>query len=202
MSIFLKEQVLPRDLAQSEKSVVQKVYRRYYRGKWHESDTPQKGYNVISYYATKVRIRLYHSDREDAQKDADKYNKRLAAYKQGLNRAVEYDVVEDDSVPESIPWTQLPNTIRNPFLWPHNNGSNGDLSWLYEHSDRYSEQWAVWFTRKLLREETFQGMDRMYSAGNTTRKFFELIFANNVAFAGYKLYWSKSDNRWYVIAPV
>lgn len=201
MSIFLKEQVLAKDLTQAEKSVVKKVYRRYYRGKWYESDTPQKGYNVISYYATKVRIRLYHSDIEDAQRDADRYNKRLAAYKQGISR-VEYDILDDANVPEIIPWQNLPSKIRNPLYWPHDNSSDSDLSWLYEHSDEYSEAWDNWKVRKLLREETKPGMEKPYKAGNTTRKFFELIFSNNTQYAGYKLYWSNSDNRWYVIAPV
>lgn len=202
MNIFLKDKVFAKDLSPQERSTVVKVYRRYYRGRWYESNTPQPGYDIISYYATKVKTRLYHSDREDAQRDADKYNKRLAAYKQGRNPSVEYDIMSDDNIPNSIPWQQLPRDIRNPFLWPHNNSDMDDLSWLYEHADRYSNNWAEWYTRQLLREESENGMDKVYKAGNTTRKFFELIFSNNVAYAGCNLYWSKSDNRWYVIKPV
>lgn len=202
MSILLKKQVLAKDLTPQERSTVKKVYRRYYRGKWYESDTPKEGYNIISYYATKVKTRLYHSDREDAQNDADKYNRRLAAYKQGRNPAVEYDVVDDANIPETKTWASMPRDIRNPWLWPHNNASDGDVSWLYEHSDNYSVNWDNWKLRKLLREETKTCMDELFMAGNTTRKFFETIFANDTRFAGFKLYWSKGDNRWYAIAPV
>ena len=202
MSIFLKKQVLAKDLSPQERSTVKKVYRRYYRGKWYESDTPKQGYDIISYYATKVKTRLYYSDREDAQRDADKYNRRLAAYKQGRNPEVEYDVVDDASIPNTKKWSTMPSDIRNPWLWPHNNSSEDDLSWLYEHSEDYSENWDNWKLRKLLRDETKGGMDRQYKAGNTTRKFFKSIFANDVSFAGFDLYWSKSDNRWYAIKPV
>lgn len=200
--MFIRKEVLPSDLLPSERSVVVKVYRKYSRGKWYESETPKEGYNIVSYYATKVRVRLYHSDREDALEDARKYNKRLAAYKQGKNPLIEYDVVDDDSIPEIIPWQNLPRAIRNRFLWPHNNSSEDDLSWLYEHADDYSEAWDNWKVRKLLKEETKSGMDRVLKAGNTTRKFFELIFDNDTKYAGYELYYSKSDNRWYVIRPV
>lgn len=202
MSIFLKDKVFAKDLSPQERSTVVRVYRRYYRGRWYESNTPKPGYDIVSYYATKVKTRLYHSDREEAQADADKYNKRLAAYKQGRNPGVEYDIASDDDIPDVIPWTQMPRDLRNPNLWPHNNSDQSDLSWLYEHSDRYSEAWDKWYIRKLLREETKSGMDKPYKAGNTTRKFFGLIFSNNVAYAGYELYWSKSDSRWYAIKPV
>lgn len=200
--MFIRKEVLPNDLLPSERSVVVKVYRKYSRGKWYESETPKEGYNIISYYATKVRVRLYHSDREDALEDARKYNKRLAAYKQGKNPLIEYDVVDDDSIPAIIAWHNLPRTIQNPFLWPHNNTSEDDLSWLYEHAEDYSENWDNWKVRRLLREETKSGMDRVFKAGNTTRRFFELIFDNDTKYAGYELYYSKSDNRWYVIKPV
>lgn len=200
--MFIRKEVLPNDLLPSERSVVVKVYRKYSRGKWYESETPKEGYNIVSYYATKVRVRLYHSDREDALEDARKYNKRLAAYKQGKNPLIEYDVVDDDNIPAIIAWHNLPRTIQNPFLWPHNNTSEDDLSWLYEHADDYSENWDNWKVRRLLREETKSGMDRVFKAGNTTRRFFELIFDNDTKYAGYELYYSKSDNRWYVIKPV
>lgn len=200
--MLLRKEVLPSDLLPSERSVVVKVYRKYSRGKWYESETPKEGYNIISYYATKVRVRLYHSDREDALEDARKYNKRLAAYKQGKNPLVDYDLIDDSQIPEIIAWKDLPRAIRNPFLWPHNNSSEDDLSWLYEHADDYSEAWDDWKVRRLLKEETKSGMDRVFKAGNTTRKFFELIFANDTKYAGYDLYYSKSNNRWYVIRPV
>lgn len=200
--MFIRKEVLPNDLLPSERSVVVKVYRKYSRGKWYESETPKDGYNIVSYYATKVRVRLYHSDREDALEDARKYNKRLAAYKQGKNPLIEYDVVGDDSIPAIIAWRNLPRAIQNPFLWPHNNSSEDDLSWLYEHADDYSENWDNWKVRRLLQEETKSGMDRVFKAGNTTRRFFELIFDNDTKYAGYELYYSKSDNRWYVIRPV
>ena len=200
--MFIRKEVLPNDLLPSERSVVVKVYRKYSRGKWYESETPKEGYNIISYYATKVRIRLYHSDREDALEDARKYNRRLAAYKQGKNPLIEYDVVDDTMIPEIIPWGNLPQKIRDRRYWPHNNDSNDELSWLYEHADDYSEAWDNWKVRKLLKEETKSGMDRPYKAQNTTRQFFELIFDNDTKYAGYKLYYSSSDNRWYAIAPV
>ena len=180
MSFLYKKQVFADDLLPHEQSTVKVVYRRYYRGKWYASDTPKAGYNIISYYATKVRIRIYHSDREDAQRDADKYNKRLASYKQGLNQLADYDVVSDDRIPQAKTWASMPSTIRNPIYWPHNNESNGDLSWLYEKSDEYSDNWDNWKLRKLLQEETKEGMTRQYKAGNTTKKFFSIIFANDV----------------------
>ena len=202
MSFLHKKQVFTDDLSPQERSTVKMVYRRYYRGKWYESDTPKEGYNIISYYATKVKTRLYHSDVEDAKADAEKYNKRLAAYKQGRNKLVDYDMVPDDQIPISKTWASMPRDIRNPLNWPHNNESGGKLSWLYEKSGDYSEAWDNWKLRKLLKEETKAGMDLPYAAGNTTRKFFGLIFANDVKFAGFELYWSKTDNRWYAIAPV
>lgn len=197
---MFKQEVLPEDLLPSERSVVVKVYRKYSRGKWYESETPKEGYNIISYYATKVRVRLYHSDREDAVEDARKYNKRLAAYKQGKNPLIE--LVDDAMIPEIIPWVNLPRIIRDRRYWPHNNSSNNELSWLYEKSDDYSEAWDNWKVRKLLKEETKSGMDHPYKAQNTTRKFFEAIFSNDTKYAGYDLYYSTSHNRWYVIRPV
>ena len=197
---MFKKEVLPNDLLPSERSVVVKVYRKYSRGKWYESETPKEGYNIVSYYATKVRVRLYHSDREDAEEDARKYNKRLASYKQGKNPLIE--IVDDAMIPEIIPWGYLPKKIRDPRYWPHNNESGGELSWLYEKSDDYSEAWDNWKVRKLLKEETKSGMDHPYRLQNTTRQFFELIFANDTKYAGYDLYYSNSDNRWYVIRPV
>lgn len=197
---MFRKEVLPNDLLPSERSVVVKVYRKYSRGKWYESETPKEGYNIVSYYATKVRVRLYHSDREDALEDARKYNKRLAAYKQGKNPLIE--LVDDAMIPEIIPWVNLPRIIRDPRYWPHNNASNDELSWLYEKSDDYSEAWDNWKVRKLLKEETKSGMDQPYRLQNTTRKFFEAIFANDTKYAGYDLYYSNSDNRWYVIRPV
>ena len=202
MSFLHKKQVFADDLSPQERSTVKMVYRRYYRGKWYESDTPKEGYNIISYYATKVKTRLYHSDIEDAQADRDKYNKRLAAYKQGRNKLADYDLVPDDKIPQSKTWASMPSTIRNPLYWPHNNASDDDLSWLYEHADDYSEAWDNWKLRELLKEETKEGMDESYASGNTTRKFFNLIFSNDTSFAGFDLYWSKGDNRWYAIAPV
>ena len=70
-------------LKKEEMSQVVKVYRRYYRGKWYESETPQPNYNIVSYYATKVKSRLYYSTEAEAQARADKYNERLQAYKKG-----------------------------------------------------------------------------------------------------------------------
>ena len=197
---MFRKEVLPNDLLPSERSVVVKVYRKYSRGKWYESETPKEGYNIVSYYATKVRVRLYHSDREDAEEDARKYNKRLASYKQGKNPLIE--IVDDAMIPEIIPWGNLPKKIRDTRYWPHNNESGGELSWLYEKSDDYSEAWDNWKVRKLLKEETKSGMDHPYRLQNTTRQFFELIFANDTKYAGYDLYYSNSDNRWYVIRPV
>ena len=61
------------ELNDEQKSEVATIYRRYYRGKWYQSDTPMYGYEKY-YYATKVRIRLYYKDKESAEKEAEKYN--------------------------------------------------------------------------------------------------------------------------------
>ena len=48
------------ELSDKEKSEVIKVYRKYDKkqDKWYKSNTPQAGYNIIRYQATKVRIAM------------------------------------------------------------------------------------------------------------------------------------------------
>lgn len=107
------------ELQDEEKSKVIKVYRRYYRGQWYESETPQPHYDIVSYYPTKVSNRLYYSTESEAQARADAYNKRLQAYKKG----------QQQEIPNDITWYDFSGTdVQNPLIWWHESGS-----WLYAH---------------------------------------------------------------------
>ncbi len=146
----MKPEVL---LKEEEKSKVVKVYRRYSRGKWYSSPIPLPGFNTISYKATKKRNALYHSDRAEAEKDAEDYNRRLQAYKKG----------RQPSIPENISWYDFNGTeVQNPLIWWHDSGS-----WLYAHG--YDD----WDTQELLEDLPF--MERYEDYGHTTLDFFEVL---------------------------
>ena len=150
-------------LKNEEMSKVVKVYRRYYRGKWYESETPQPNYNIVSYYATKVRDRLYYSSEAEAQARADKYNERLKAYKKG----------QQTPFPSVISWYFFNGTeVQNPLIWWHNSGS-----WLYAHG--YDD----WDTEELLTDDMLFKYD---DYGHTTLDFFNILF-NTTAFYKYEI---------------
>ena len=151
------------ELKQDEMSKVVKVYRRYYRGKWYISETPQPSYDIVSYYATKVKTHLYYDTEEEAQERADKYNKRLKAYKKG----------QQSPFPSTISWYFFNNTeVQNPLIWWHDSGS-----WLYAHG--YDD----WDTEELLEDEMFFPYD---DYGHTTVDFFNVLFATE-AFSEYEM---------------
>lgn len=150
-------------LKKEEMSQVVKVYRRYYRGKWYESETPQPNYNIVSYYATKVRDRLYYSTEEEAQARANKYNERLKAYKKG----------QQTPFPSVISWYFFNGTeVQNPLIWWHDSGS-----WLYAHG--YDD----WDTEELLNDDMLFQYD---DYGHTTLDFFNILF-NTTAFYKYEI---------------
>lgn len=151
------------ELKQEEMSKVVKVYRRYYRGKWYESETPQPGYDIVSYYATKVRDRLYYSDMYEAQARADKYNARLKAYKKG----------REQEFPETIDWYDFDNTeFQDETIW-----TNPDGSWKYAHG------WHEWEVKELLKEE----MEFKYKEDQHSNvDFFDVLFTTT-KFAKYEL---------------
>lgn len=158
-------------LKSEEMSKVIKVYRRYYRGKWYESETPKPKYNTVKYYATKVRIRLYYSDREDAQKRADQYNKKLKAYKKGREK----------EFPEVIDWYDFDGTeLHDETIWTNPNGS-----WLYAHG------WDEWEVSELLNEpmEYKFPIDR-----HSNVDFFDVLFTTT-KFARYELK-KNAKNEW------
>ena len=160
------------ELTDEQKSEVATIYRRYYRGKWYQSDTPQNGYEKY-YYATKVRVRLYYKDRASAEKEAEKYNKRRAAYEKGkLN----------ETIPSSLKWDDLPKNVRE--AWSHRSGS-----WLYEHANGdWEEDWNI----KDMIEESDIEKDDDY--GNSTKEFFEQLFMTP-KYIKYELK-KKDDGKW------
>lgn len=143
------------EIRDEEKSHVVKVYRRYYRGKWYESETPQPNYDIISYYVTKVKSRLYYSTEYEAQTRADQYNERLRAYKRGLGQPI----------PDEIDWYDFNGTaLHDPHTWWHDSGS-----WLYAHG------YVDWSVEDLLSDEsdvTFPYDDY----DHTTVDFFKVLF--------------------------
>ena len=160
------------ELTDEQKSEVATIYRRYYRGKWYQSDVPQVGYEKY-YYATKVRVRLYCKDRESAEKEAQKYNKRRAAYEKGkLN----------ESIPTSLSWDDLPKNVKE--AWSHRSGS-----WLYEHANGdWEEDWNI---KDMLEESDIEKDD---NEGNSTKDFFEQLFMTP-KYIRYKLK-KKDDGKW------
>ena len=160
------------ELTDEQKSEVATIYRRYYRGKWYQSDTPMYGYEKY-YYATKVRIRLYYKDRESAEKEAEKYNKRRSAYEKGkLNEAI----------PTSLSWDDLPKNVKE--AWSHRSGS-----WLYEHANGdWEEDWNI---KDMLEESDIEKDD---NEGNSTKDFFEQLFMTP-KYIRYKLK-KKDDGKW------
>lgn len=136
------------ELPDELKSKVEIVYRMYKRGKWYQSDTPEAGYSKY-YYATKVRIRLYYKDEESAQRDADAYNKRRAAYEKG-------------KLPQILTWSMFQGTeLQNNQIWWHDSGS-----WLYAHG--YDD----WSLSELLRDDMFYVYD---DYNHTTADFFDIL---------------------------
>lgn len=141
-------------LTDEQKSKVKEVYRKYYREKWYQSETPQAGYNKY-YYATKVRVRLYYKTEAEAQKEAEKYNKRLQSYLKGKY---------GKEFPALIEWDMFAGTeVQNQYVWWHDNGS-----WLYEHG--YDE----WNTKELLYE---YGIPMKSADGHNTEDFFDVLFS-------------------------
>ena len=152
------------ELRDDEKSKVVKVYRRYYRGKWYESEYALPGYNIISYYATKVKSRLYYSSYEEAQTRAEQYNKRLEAYKKGREATIDY-----------ISWYDFDGTeLHNDLIWWHDSGS-----WLYAHG--YDD----WDPEELL-EYPSEVKYPYDDYDHTTINFFEVLFTT-AKYAGYEL---------------
>lgn len=147
------------ELNDEQKSEVKEIWRMYKRGKWYSSDTALYGYEKY-YYATKVRIRLYYKDRESAENEAEKYNKRRAAYEKGqIPKYIEYDMFEGTEV-----------TQEN--IWPHSHGN-----WLYEHTF-----WNGAYLDELLNDD----MDYKWDDKHSTRDFFEVMFTLK-KFMKYKL---------------
>ena len=136
-------------LNDEQKSEVKVIYRMYKRGKWYQSDTPMYGYEKY-YYATKVRIRLYYKDKESAEKEAEKYNKRRSAYEKG-------------KFPKIVTWSMFAGTeLHNNYLWWHDSGS-----WLYAHG--YDD----WEVEELMTDD----MNFQYDDYNhTTADFFRVMF--------------------------
>ena len=159
------------ELTDEQKSEVATIYRRYYRGKWYQSDVPQTGYEKY-YYATKVRVRLYYKDRKSAEKEAQKYNKRRAAYEKGkLN----------ETIPTSFSWDDLPDNVKS---WSHRSGS-----WLYEHANGdWEEDWNI---KDMLEESDIEKDD---NEGNSTKDFFEQLFMTP-KYIRYELK-KKDDEKW------
>ena len=159
------------ELKKEEMSKVVKVYRLYYRGKWYESETPQPGYDIISYYATKVSTRIYYSDMNEAQERADKYNKRLKAYKKG----------REQDFPETIDWYDFDGTeFQDETIW-----TNPDGSWKYAHG------WDEWEVDVLLKED----MEFIYTEDKHSNvDFFDVLFTTT-KFAKYELK-KNAKNEW------
>lgn len=140
------------ELKDSEKSKVAEIWRMYKRGKWLKSDIPLSGYKKY-YYATKVRLTMYYDNYESAQREADKYNNRLKAYKKG--RA--------GKMPEILDWYMFKSTeLHNDTIWWHDSGS-----WLYAHG------YDQWSTEDLLKDDMLFTYDDFH---HTTYDFFTLFF--------------------------
>lgn len=141
------------ELTEEQKSEVKEIYRMQQKGVWYQSETAQAGYTLY-YYATKVRVKLYYKDKASAQAEADKYNKRRAAYEKGR---------QPDIIPENLEWEMFSGTeLQNPLIWWHNNGS-----WLYAHG------YTDWNTNELLTDD----MDYAYDDfDHSTRDFFDVMF--------------------------
>lgn len=140
------------ELTDEQKSEVATIYRRYYRGKWYQSDTPQNGYEKY-YYATKVRVRLYYKDKKSAEREAEKYNKRRAAYEKGKS---------NETIQISLGWDDLPKNVKE---WSHRSGS-----WLYEHANgNWEEDWNI---KEMLEESNIEEDD---DYGNSTKEFLEQL---------------------------
>lgn len=162
--------IIYKELKDEEKAKVVTVYRRYYRGKWYKSDTPLPGYNKY-YVATKVRVQLFYRDRENAQRDADKYNK----WKQDRSKT---------TFPDRISWYDFKGTeLHNQRVWYHDSGS-----WLYNHG------FDDWKTKDLLSD--VGDMEKNYDDSHSTVDFFKLLFMVP-NFADYEL--KKGDNGMYSI---
>ena len=162
------------ELTDEQKSEVATTYRRYYRGKWYNSDVPQNGYEKY-YYATKVRVRLYYKDRESAEREAEKYNNRRAAYEKGRI---------EDTIPDKLDWDSLPDNVKS---WSHRSGS-----WLYEHANGdWEEDWNI----KDMLEESDIEEDDPY--GNSTKEFLEQLFMTP-RYIKYELK-KKDDGKWGIL---
>jgi len=159
------------ELKSEEMSKVVKVYRRYYRGKWYESEVPQPNYNIISYKPTKPERSLYYSTYEEAQARADQYNKRLIAYKRG----------REDNFPSTIDWYDFDNTeFQDDTVWTNPNGS-----WKYAHG------WDEWEVEELLNED----MEYVFREDQHSNvDFFNVLFTT-VKFAKYELKKNR-NNEW------
>lgn len=159
------------ELTDEQKSEVETIYRRYYRGKWYQSDTPQNGYEKY-YYATKVRVRLYYKDRNRAEREAEKYNKRRAAYEKGKS---------NETIPVSLKWDDLPKNVKE---WSHISGS-----WLYEHANGdWEEDWNI---KEMLNESDIEEDD---DYGNSTKEFLEQLLMTP-KYIKYELK-KKDDGKW------
>ena len=158
------------ELKDDEISKVVKVYRKYYRGKWYESETPQPDYNITSYYATKVTNRLYYSEKREAQERAEAYNKRLREQKKGQQKSIDI-----------ISWYDFTGTeVQNTNIWWHDSGS-----WLYAHG--YDD----WDVEELLQYKS--DVVKPYDDYNhTTVDFFNILFTTP-AFSMYEL--KEEDGR-------
>lgn len=145
-------------LKADEKAVVEKVYRKYDKktGKWLSSDTPKTGYDIVSYRPSKGSIRLFYRTKEGAQREADKYNRRLAGYKRR----------ELPQFPDEVTWYTFPGSseFRNDKIWMHPMGS-----WLYEHG---YERWHI--PSLLLENDFYKGFPL---DGKSTADFFDVLLA-------------------------
>ena len=157
------------DLTDDQKSEVAVVYRMYKRGKWYHSETPLPGYDKY-YYSNKSRIEAYYKNRESAEREVEKYNKRLIAYEKGR-------------FPKHLTWDMFIKTeLHKETVWWHGSGS-----WLYAHG---YDDWVV--------EELFEdSMDFEYDDyKHTTANFFEVMFGIP-KFSSYEI--KKDDNGEYKI---
>lgn len=147
------------ELSDDQKSEVKETWRMYKRGKWYSSDTALYGYTKY-YYATKVRLRLYYREKERAEKEAEKYNKRRASYEKGL-------------LPDYIDYDMFEGTeLHNDQTWPHSSGN-----WIYEH---------IFWNGAGLDELLNDDMDHKYADDHSTRDFFDVMFTLK-RFMKYKL---------------
>lgn len=157
------------ELSDNQRSEVKIVYRMYKRGKWYHSETPLPGYEKY-YYSSKSKITSYYKNKESAEREVIKYNKRRTAYEIG-------------KFPKFLTWLMFSGTpLHNNLVWWHGSGS-----WLYAHG--YDD----WDVNELFSDDMDFGYD---DYNHTTADFFDVMFSIP-KFSNYELV--KDDNGCYRI---